>query len=157
MKKVFTDLATYRAALDGCDLLFLLRPPQISEVGKYFKPLIDMAKTCNIQHILFLSVQGVEHSSIIPHHKIEQLIVASKIPYTFFLAKRREKIPVMLILVMIMLHYLPRFQKKPILTDWVEKITGRPPTTFDQFIHDNRTNLTKYAAPPYPDQYHPAS
>ena len=93
MKKVFTDLATYRAALDGCDLLFLLRPPQISEVGKYFKPLIDMAKTCNIQHILFLSVQGVEHSSIIPHHKIEQLIVASKIPYTFFSGQKERKNP----------------------------------------------------------------
>lgn len=234
----FTDLATYRPALDGCDILFLLRPPQISEVKKYFRPLIGIAKDSNVQHIVFLSVQGVEKSRVIPHHKIEQLIVASKIPYTFlrpayfmqnftttlrsdlvnhhriflpagqakftlidvrdvgavaaeiivdtaphldksyeltshekltfqemavqlnvglglpidyqsptllhfFLTKRKEKIPVMLILVMIMLHYLPRFQQPPATTEWVEKITGWPPTTFEQFINDYKASLTK--------------
>jgi uncharacterized protein YbjT (DUF2867 family) len=55
----------------------------------------------------------------------------------FFLTKRKEKMPVMLILVMIMLHYFPRFQKEPSITDWVEKITGREPITFAQFINDN--------------------
>ena len=42
---------------------------------------------------------------------------------------------------MIMLHYLPRFQKEPAITDWVEKITGRPPATFGQFIRDHRLLL----------------
>jgi len=232
----FTDLASYRPALDHCDLLFLLRPPQISEVKKYFKPLIAQAVRSGIKHIVFLSVQGVEHSSIIPHHKIEKLIVASKIPYTFlrpayfmqnftttlrhdltankriflpagnakftlidvtnigevaakiltetekhlnqsyeltcnekltflemaeklsqglhtniqyespnllqfYLAKRKEKIPSMLILVMIMLHYLPRFQKEPKTTDWVECLLKKQPTTFDEFIIENQKNL----------------
>jgi len=59
----------------------------------------------------------------------------------FFLTKRKEKMPVMLILVMIMLHYFPRFQQEPATTDWVEKITGRAPTSFEQFIHDHRTLL----------------
>jgi hypothetical protein len=45
--------------------------------------------------------------------------------------------PVMLILVMIMLHYFPRFQQEPVLTDWVEKITGQEPITFEEFIQDN--------------------
>ncbi len=228
----FTDISTYSTALGGCDLLFLLRPPQISEVKKYFQPMLETCVAQGVQHIVFLSVQGVESSSIIPHHKIEKLIVDSKIPYTFlrpayfmqnftttlrddlvqkkriflpagiakftlidvrdigvvaakvltnstlhinksyeltnkekltfaemaaklssvlgvkiqfispnlirfFLTKRKEKMPIMLILVMIMLHYSPRFQKEPAITDWVEKITGREAITFAQFIKDN--------------------
>lgn len=232
----FTDTDTFQPALQDCDVLFLMRPPQISNVGKYFKPLIDAAIREGVSHIVFLSVQGVEKSSVIPHHKIEKLIVESKIPYTFlrpayfmqnftttlrqdliykkkiflpagkvvftlidirdigevaariiaepatylnkcyeltcddrltfkemaiqlsdtigttinyqspsllsfFRAKRRENIPVAFILVMIMLHYLPRFQKAPALSDWVKKITGRPPVTFKQFIIDHKARL----------------
>lgn len=232
----FTDPATFRPALIDCDLLFLLRPPQLSEVTKYFKPLIDTAKETGVQCIVFLSVQGVEHSSIIPHHKIEKLIVESGIPYVFlrpayfmqnftttllpdlllrkriflpaghakftlidvrdigavaaliltdsakhlhkayeltnnekrtfgemaaalsqelgvtiqyespnllrfFWTKRRENVPTMLILVMIMLHYLPRFQKEPAVTDWIEKLTGTPPVSFAQFILDHHKRL----------------
>lgn len=234
----FTDVETYKTALDGCKILFLLRPPQISEVEKYFIPIIDACKDKGVKHIVFLSVQGVEKSKIIPHHKIEKLIVASKIPYTFlrpayfmqnftttlhndlvnmkriylpagnakftlidvrdiglvaasvltntsqhinksyeltckeklsfsemakkisdilqtniqfispnlvrfFLTKRKEKTPTMLILVMIMLHYVPRFQKDPEITDWVEKITNKQPTTFEQFINDNKKALAE--------------
>ena len=234
----FTDVETYKTALGGCEILFLLRPPQISEVEKYFKPLVDTCKKNGVKHIVFLSVQGVEKSKIIPHHKIEKLIVDSKIPYTFlrpayfmqnftttlhndlvnkkriylpagnakftlvdvrdigavsatiltniskhinksyeltckvkltflemarilsdilgieiqyispnlisfFLTKRKEKTPTMFILVMIMLHYFPRFQKEPETTNWVEKITNRQPTTFEQFINDNKKALTE--------------
>ncbi len=234
----FTDVKTYKTALDGCEILFLLRPPQISEVEKYFKPIIDTCKENGVKHIIFLSVQGVEKSKIIPHHKIEKLLVDSKIPYTFlrpayfmqnftttlhndlvnkkriylpagnakfnlvdirdigvvsatiltnisehinksyeltcnqkltfwematilntvlgtdiqyispnlisfFLTKRKEKIPTMFILVMIMLHYFPRFQKEPETTNWVEQIINRQPTTFEQFINDNKKALTQ--------------
>ena len=212
----FTNINTFKPALTQCDILFLLRPPQISDVTQFFKPLIETAIECGVKYIVFLSVQGVEKSTIIPHYKIERLIVESKIPYTFlrpayfmqnftttlkndlvvnkriflpagkakftvidvtdigkvaakiltetnnhvnqsyeltnrekltfgemaeklskglnttikyespnlikfFLTKRREKMPTMLILVMIMLHYLPRFQKEPQITDWVKK------------------------------------
>uniref|UniRef100_UPI00404B73DE NmrA family NAD(P)-binding protein n=1 Tax=Flavobacterium sp. TaxID=239 RepID=UPI00404B73DE len=61
---------------------------------------------------------------------------------SFFIAKREEKTPTMLILVMIMLHYLPRFQKDIEVTDWVEKILNQQPITFDQFINNNRKALT---------------
>ncbi len=234
----FTDIQSYLPALEQCDILFLLRPPQISEVAKFFAPLIQTAVQCGVQHIVFLSVQGVERSSIIPHHKIEQLIVASNIRYTFlrpayfmqnftstlqrdlvdhqmiflpagntpftlvdvsdigmvaaniltatedhlnksyeltnnerltftemasklsqglhttityqspsllkfYCYKRKEKMPVMLILVMIMLHYLPRFQQVPKITNWVERINKKQPHTFEQFILENRKNLMK--------------
>ncbi len=229
----FTDSSTYEPALNDCEILFLLRPPQISEVEKYFNPLIALVKKVGIKHIVFLSVQGVEKSKIIPHHKIEKLIRECNIPFTFlrpayfmqnftstlhndlalkkriflpagnskftlvdvrdlgdvaanivnnteshinkayeltcneklnfkematklseglgikinyispnlikfFLEKRKEKIPSGLILVMIMLHYLPRFQKEPIVTEWVMNITGHQPIPFEQFIKDNK-------------------
>ncbi|MBC7488582.1 MAG: NmrA family NAD(P)-binding protein [Cytophagaceae bacterium] len=234
----FTDFKTYNTALDGCDILFLLRPPQISEVEKYFKPIINTCKDKGVKHIVFLSVQGVEKSKLIPHQKIEKLIVDSKIPYTFlrpayfmenftttlhndlvkkkliylpagnakftlvdvrdigavsatiltnisqhinksyeltcqkkltfsematilsenlgtviqykspslisfFLTKRKENTSIMLILVMIMLHYFPRFQKEPEITDWIAKIINRQPITFEQFVTDNKLLLIK--------------
>jgi hypothetical protein len=61
---------------------------------------------------------------------------------SFFLTKRREKVPTMFILVMIMLHYLPRFQREPDVTDWVQKISNIEPTSFKQFITDNKEKLT---------------
>ena len=233
-----TDSSMFATAFNNIDILFLLRPPQISEVKKYFVPLISAAISVGIKHIVFLSVQGVEKSKIIPHHKIEKLIIKSKIPYTFlraayfmqnftttlkndlvkkrriylpagnakftlvdvrdigsvaavvitnsvnhinksyeltcnqkynfyemaetlsfglgikisyksanllnfYLAKRKEKMPVMLILVMIMLHYFPRFQKAPAVTDCIKIITKNEPITFEQFIDDNKNLLVQ--------------
>lgn len=232
----FSDPDTYQAGLRACEVLFLLRPPQLADVNRYFRPLIEAAKRCDVRHIVFLSVQGVENSSIIPHHKIEKLIAESGIPHTFlrpayfmqnftttlrsdlvnksliflpagnaefalidlrdvgavaarvlthpaahtnraydltndelltfgemaqqlskglgknitylspnlwtfFWKKKREGTPTGYILVMIMLHYFPRFQNPPLLSDWVEKITGRAPTTFEQFVHDSSPDL----------------
>lgn len=185
---------------------------------------------------MFLSVQGVETSKIIPHHKIEKLIVDSKIHYTFlrpayfmqnfttslrkdlvnnhriylpagqakftiidaqdigsvtaevlietqnhinksyeltnnetltssemaekisagigknikfispnllqfFLTKRKENISSMLIFVMIMLHYFPKFQKTPKTTECVKIITGQEPKSFDEFVLANKHQL----------------
>jgi len=234
----FEERSTYQPAFENCEVLFLLRPPQLSEVDKIFKPILETAVQCAVKHIIFLSVQGVEKSALIPHHKIEKLVLESKIPYTFlrpayfmqnftttlrhdlvernriflpagnskftlvdvsdigdvtakvsiapykytnqayeltcnekltfsqmatelsnllhttinyespilvkfFLVKRKEGIPTMLILVMIMLHYLPRFQKEPVATDSVNSITGHQPNTFSQFIIQNRKKLLK--------------
>jgi uncharacterized protein YbjT (DUF2867 family) len=228
----FTDTSTYKPALSGCDVLFLLRPPQISAVAKFFKLLVDTAKEAGVQHIVFLSVQGAGDNNFIPHHKIEALIKESGISYTFlrpayfmqnftttlredlikrkqvflpagtarftlidvrdigkvaarvlqdpeahgnkaydltndeklsfgemadiisgvttqpirfvspnlirfFVQKRKEGMPPVFILVMIMLHYLPRFRKEPVLSNWVEVLTGRPPITFEQFVKDH--------------------
>ena len=232
----FMNINTFKPAFIGIDILFLLRPPQISEVNTYFRPLIDIAKVSGIKHIVFLSVQGVEKSNIIPHHKIEKLILTRNIHYTFlrpayfmqnfvgtlnndlitknliylpagnakftlvdvsdvgavaaivllntelhlnkaydltskekltfneialklsnglgkditykspnlisfFVAKKKESVPIMLILVMIMLHYFPRYQREPLITNWVEKITGRVPVSFDEFIVKNKPKL----------------
>jgi uncharacterized protein YbjT (DUF2867 family) len=233
----FLDAASADKAFTDCDILFLLRPPQLSDVPKYFTPLLEKAQARGIRHIVFLSVQGAENNSVIPHHKIEKLILASGIPYTFlrpayfmqnvtttfrkeilqedritvpagralfrlidvedvgkvaakvlleparhqhaayaltneealsfgqmaatlsrvlqrkisfnspsliafYLRKRREQVPVPFILVMIMLHYLPRFQQTPPATDWVQTITGTPPRRFEAFAESNKQLLT---------------
>ena len=73
--------------------------------------------------------------------------LATKITYEspnlfeFYWTKTKEKMPFMLIMVMIMLHYLPRFQKEPNNTEWVKNVIGREPITFNQFIKDNKTSL----------------
>lgn len=227
------DLKSIEQAFDLTDVLFLLRPPQIADVEKYFQPLIHLAVEKKVGHIVFLSVQGAETSSFIPHHKIEKLIEKSGIDYTFlrpayfmqnftttlrndlvekqkiylpagrakftlidvedlglvaanilknhtdhvnqayeltnseqlsfsemadilseilqkkitfispnlvafYLKKRRENVPTMFILVMIMLHYLPRFKSTPKTTDMAEVISGSKPKSFREFAISNQ-------------------
>nr|MBI1230496.1 NAD(P)H-binding protein [Cytophagales bacterium] len=225
----FDDIDQFPLFLKEVDVLFLLRPPHISDVKRYFAPLIAAAKAVKVVHIVFLSVQGVEKSSIIPHHKIERLIRKSGLSYTFlrpayfmqnfstalrndviendsvflpagnamfnlvdvedvgqaaarvlinptlhekkaydltngeqmdfksmcsvmsgvlgrkiqfnspnliafFIRKRKEGVDTAFILVMIMLHYLPRFQKAAPKSNWLQKIMGRQPLTFKDFV-----------------------
>ena len=66
--------------------MFLMRPPAISDVDKFFKPLIDYAQKVNVEQVVFLSLIGVEERTYVPHYKIEQLIKASNIDYTFLRA-----------------------------------------------------------------------
>jgi len=79
----FENLERTLASLVDVDVLFLLRPPQIADTSTYFEPLIAGAKERNVRHIIFLSVQGAEQVSFIPHAKIEKLIVEAEISYTF--------------------------------------------------------------------------
>ena len=74
---------TYATALAGIDKLFLLRPPQISNVKQYLFPVIDAALAAGVKHIVFLSLQGAEENTITPHHKVEVYLNQVKAPYTF--------------------------------------------------------------------------
>lgn len=231
----FADASTHAAALHGVDALFLLRPPQLADVKRYFQPLIAAAVAAGVRHVIFLSVQGAQNNRFIPHYKIEALIRQSGMDFTFlrpayfmqnfitilrddivqrrciflpagkarfalidvgdvgsvtaqivgnlsqhrnkaydltanekltfgemagiigkatgrpvryesphllrfYLRKRKEGVPPAFIFVMIMLHYLPRFQKEPPLSAWVQTLTGRPPVSFAGFVrrHTNR-------------------
>ena len=77
------DPATLPKALEGMHTVFLLRPPQLADVPRYFSPFISAAISGRVQHIVFLSVQGAENVRFIPHAKIEKLIRESGIAYTF--------------------------------------------------------------------------
>lgn len=228
----FENLERTLASLSEVDVLFLLRPPQIADVEQYFKPLIAGAKARGVRHIVFLSVQGAERVSFIPHAKIEKLILEAEIPYTFirpsyfmqnltttllsdirerdriflpagkapflwvdvadigkaiaavlqapsdhenqaytitgdellnfhevaellsealdrkieyvspnllrfFIAKKRQGVSTAYILVLIMLHYLPRFQQAPAISDAFEKLTGEQPGGLRAFVRAN--------------------
>lgn len=230
----FADAATYAPALAGCDSLFLLRPPQLTDG---FAGLLNEARQAGVNHIVFLSVQGAENNRFIPHHKTEQQLRASGVGYTllrpayfmqnftttlrddlvaryriflpagrarftlidvrdigevaavvllepgprhhgqayaltaqyrlnfqqmadqlsaglgrpiayvslspwqFFWTKRREGVAPGFLLIMLLLHYLPRFSAEPPITQAVQEITGRPPIEFKQFVADNKAAL----------------
>ena len=220
---------TFSHALKNIDCVYLLRPPHISNVNKYFAPLIHKIKESACKSIVFLSVMGAEKSSVIPHNKIEKLVVLSGVPYIFlrpsyfmqnctttllndiitkkkiilpagsakfnwidakdigevsailmskfseyanraieltgtenenfetiasiindyvvqkityvncnpikyFFLKRREGVQSGMIFVMIMLHFIQRFQKEPLISHFYEDITGKKPTTLRQFV-----------------------
>lgn len=79
----FEDPNTFDCALIGIDQIFLLRPPHISNLKRYFKPLIAAINKNKIKQVLFLSVQGAEKSTIIPHNKIEKLLLQNNLDYIF--------------------------------------------------------------------------
>ncbi len=232
----FADSGTFEDALRDVDIVFLLRPPQLAKVDLYFAPFIQACVLADIQHIIFLSVQGVETSKLILHHKIESLIVQSGIKYTFlrpayfmqnfteslrpdlverqliflpagnakftsidvkdvgevaakvveqpkahentaydltsaerlsftemavilseelqvpiryispnplafYISKHKQGLPSFQILVMIMLHYLPRFQAPPPIHSSVPSILKYHATTFRQFVKANHSEL----------------
>jgi uncharacterized protein YbjT (DUF2867 family) len=79
----FKDVSTVKAALTGVDKLFLLRPPQLADVRQYLEPVVLAAKAAGVKHVVFLSLQGVEHNKLTPHYKVEQIIRREGLPYTF--------------------------------------------------------------------------
>jgi uncharacterized protein YbjT (DUF2867 family) len=232
----FENQCTLNTALENIDQIFLLRPPQISDVKKYFRPLIQRIVEKGIMQIIFLSVQGAEKSKVIPHNKIEKLIRNSNLdyiflrpsyfmqnltttllndiklkdkiilpageakfnwidiknigevsaillrdfdlhknreieltglenldffsvsriissvinrkieflnvnPFRFYSIKKKEGLNSGLILVMIMLHFLPRLQKDPIISDNYEILTGNKPTSLEDFLYRERWKL----------------
>lgn len=206
----FNNLERTKKSLINLDILFLLRPPQISDTKKYFAPLIKACVVENVKHIVFLSVQGADKSSIIPHNRIEKMIRQSNIPYTFirpcrysekflwvdvndigkaiaavlinteahlnkiytitgskyhtfaevatmmttvlgnkikyespslvhfFRKKKREGVATSYIFVMIMLHYLARFESEPKISNDFTYLTGDQPNLLQNFINQNK-------------------
>lgn len=233
----FENTETFEFALKNMDIIFLVRPPHISDIAKIFNPLINSIKQNRISKIVFLSVQGVEKSSVIPHNKIEKLIINNEFnfvflrpsyfmqnltttlfkdikekqkiilpsgnakfnwidikniaetssiilenfdkyknqtfeitgyenenfykikdlfkdiinlnirydnanPIRFYLIKKKDKMPIPMIIVMIMLHFLPRFQQEPKISNFYEQITNKKPTTIKQFLIREQAKFT---------------
>ncbi len=237
----FEKADTFPAAFQDVDILFLLRPPHLAQVEKYFRPLLTEAQNAGIERIVFLSVQGAERSRIIPHNQIEKLIQTIDFQYIFlrpsyfmqnltttllddirrhrcivlpagkalfnwidvqnigevaarliedfdtyrnraieltgaenanfatvvdllnahtqppvrffnvnlvrfYWLKRQSGMPQGLILVMIMLHFLPRWQKPPLVSDFYKKLTGKEPTTLSEFLRREKAWFEPIAA-----------
>jgi uncharacterized protein YbjT (DUF2867 family) len=77
---------TFAAAFADVKKLFLMRPPAISDIETYIKPVIDYAAENGVEQIAFLSLVGVEEKTYVPHYKVEQFLKASGVPYTFLRA-----------------------------------------------------------------------
>lgn len=229
--------SSFDGAFAGIDILFLLRPPHISEVDKFFQPLLLSAKKNGIDKVVFLSVQGAEKSKVIPHNKIERLIKsmgfkyifvrpsyfmqnltttllpelqksqsitlpsgrakfnwidvknigeASAVlitsfekyenkayeitgtenkdfqevtemlsdvigtefsfknmnPIRFYFKKRKDGMESGFAMVMTILHFLPRLQKEPDISDSFNRLTGKQPTTLKEFISREKGIIT---------------
>jgi uncharacterized protein YbjT (DUF2867 family) len=78
----FTNSATYEAAFAGIEKLFLMRPPHIANIERDMKPAIEYAAQAGVKHIIFLSLLGAEQNQIVPHAKVEKLLMAGSVPYT---------------------------------------------------------------------------
>ncbi|MEP6781265.1 MAG: NAD(P)H-binding protein [Gemmatimonadaceae bacterium] len=78
----FEDRATWPAALAGCDAVFLLRPPPISDMDATLNPFVDAAFAAGVAHIVFLSVLGADTKRWVPHRKVELHLSASGTAWT---------------------------------------------------------------------------
>jgi uncharacterized protein YbjT (DUF2867 family) len=79
----FENADTYEIALKGVNKVFLVRPPQLTDVKGIFTPFIERCKINGVKQIVFLSLLGAEKNPFPPHHKIEKAILAAGIAYTF--------------------------------------------------------------------------
>ena len=78
----FLDPSTFDAAIDGCDALFLLRPPPISRMKPTLNRLIDVAAQRGIKHVIFSSVAGGDTNRVVPHHRVETHLASSGLAFT---------------------------------------------------------------------------
>jgi uncharacterized protein YbjT (DUF2867 family) len=79
----FTTPETYRAAFEGVDTMFLMRPPAIANIARDMQPALDAAQTAGVKHVVLLSLLGVERNRFVPHAKIEDALHASTMTWTF--------------------------------------------------------------------------
>lgn len=70
----FTDPATYGPALEGVTRVFLVRPPELSNIKRDIEPFLDAAGDAGLKQVVFLSLQGVENNPLVPHHALERAI-----------------------------------------------------------------------------------
>lgn len=68
----FLDATTFTPAVAGCRAVFLLRPPPISDTRRTLNVFIDAARQSGVSHVVFVSVAGASHNSLVPHHAVEQ-------------------------------------------------------------------------------------
>ncbi len=78
----FQDPDTFPGAVAGCEAVFLMRPPAISNTKDTLNVLIDAARKAGVRQFVFLSVAGAGDNRIVPHHAVEQHLQAGKQDWT---------------------------------------------------------------------------
>lgn len=82
----FLDPSTFQPAFEGIRAFFMVRPPALSNVPRDIAPALRAARAAGVQHLVFLSLQGVDNNRVTPHYKIEQLIIELGFTFTFLRA-----------------------------------------------------------------------
>jgi uncharacterized protein YbjT (DUF2867 family) len=79
----FTEPATYEAAFQGAEKLFLVRPPAITAVWRSIFPALQAAQNAGVQHVVLLSLLGAEQNPLVPHRWIEWYLQSLDMDWTF--------------------------------------------------------------------------
>jgi uncharacterized protein YbjT (DUF2867 family) len=79
----FRDPATWGPAFDGVRVMFLLRPPDLSDVRRDLLPAVEHGRRHGLEHVVFLSLQGADGNRVVPHAKVEAWLRGSGLAWTF--------------------------------------------------------------------------
>ncbi len=82
----FSKPETFAPAFEGVETMFLIRPPQITDIKKYIFPALEAAQAAGVKHVVFLSLIGIEKTPYVPHYKVEQYLRSSPMTWTFLRA-----------------------------------------------------------------------
>ncbi len=82
----FSKPETFAPAVAGVERMFLMRPPQITDIKRFIIPALDAAQAAGVKHVVFLSLIGIEKTTYVPHYKVEQYLRASRMAWTFLRA-----------------------------------------------------------------------
>lgn len=78
----FLDAGTYRPAVEGCNAVFLLRPPAVSNTKQTLNRFLDVARAQGVAQVVFVSVAGAGDNPVVPHHAVEQHLQAGPAGWT---------------------------------------------------------------------------
>lgn len=79
----FADKDTYSSTFENVESMFLMRPPQISDVKQFLYPALDFAQSAGVKNVVFLSLIGIEKVKFVPHYKVEAYLKKSSMTWTF--------------------------------------------------------------------------
>lgn len=79
----FRDPGTWDTAFDGVESMFLVRPPDASDVSDDLLPSMTRARALGVRHVVLLSVQGADRVRFLPHAAAERWLRDSGLSWTF--------------------------------------------------------------------------
>jgi uncharacterized protein YbjT (DUF2867 family) len=63
--------------------MFLMRPPQLGNVGRDMVPSLEAARALGVRHMVLLSLQGAQRNKVVPHARLEAWLRDSGLGWTF--------------------------------------------------------------------------
>lgn len=97
-----------------------------------------------------IEITGPENENFEKVTSLINLVVKNPIAYKslnplrFYAIKKSDGMVTGMILVMLLLHYLPRFQPEPAISDFYTKLTGKQPTNLKTFIEREKAKFERY-------------